>query len=72
MGTKQLSNDAVTEASKTAAVRMRLEAVVGPVADVDRANRFYQRLGWRLTSTSPPAVIALVAIPTVRPGADVV
>jgi catechol 2,3-dioxygenase-like lactoylglutathione lyase family enzyme len=27
---------------------MRLEAVVVPVADVDRANRFYQRLGWRV------------------------
>jgi catechol 2,3-dioxygenase-like lactoylglutathione lyase family enzyme len=27
---------------------MRLEAVVVPVADVDRANRFYRRLGWRV------------------------
>ena len=26
----------------------RLEVVVLPVSDVDRANEFYQRLGWRL------------------------
>jgi catechol 2,3-dioxygenase-like lactoylglutathione lyase family enzyme len=38
----------VTEASKAASVAVRLEAVVVPVADVERANRFYQRLGWRV------------------------
>ena len=27
---------------------MRLEVVVVPVSDVDRARDFYQRLGWRL------------------------
>jgi catechol 2,3-dioxygenase-like lactoylglutathione lyase family enzyme len=48
MNTKQLSNDAATEAPNAVAVPMRLEAVVVPVADVDRANRFYQRLGWRV------------------------
>jgi hypothetical protein len=48
MSTKQLSNDAATVASKAAAVQMRLEAVGVPVADVDRAKRFYQRLGWRV------------------------
>jgi catechol 2,3-dioxygenase-like lactoylglutathione lyase family enzyme len=48
MSTKQLSNDAAPEASKAAAVAMRLEAVVVPVADVERADRFYQRLGWRV------------------------
>jgi catechol 2,3-dioxygenase-like lactoylglutathione lyase family enzyme len=44
MSTKQLSNDAATDA----AIPMHLEAVVVPVADVDRANRFYQHLGWRV------------------------
>jgi catechol 2,3-dioxygenase-like lactoylglutathione lyase family enzyme len=48
MSTKQLSNDAATDASGAAAVAMRLEAVVVPVADVDRANSFYRRLGWRV------------------------
>jgi catechol 2,3-dioxygenase-like lactoylglutathione lyase family enzyme len=48
MSSQQLSNDAAREASKAAALAMRLEAVVVPVTDVDRANRFYQRLGWRV------------------------
>jgi catechol 2,3-dioxygenase-like lactoylglutathione lyase family enzyme len=30
------------------AVQMRLEVVVIPVCDVDRAKAFYERLGWRL------------------------
>jgi catechol 2,3-dioxygenase-like lactoylglutathione lyase family enzyme len=31
-----------------AVVDMKLEVVVVPVADVDRAKDFYQALGWRL------------------------
>ena len=31
----------------TAGVDMKLEVVVIPVADVDRAAKFYERLGWR-------------------------
>jgi catechol 2,3-dioxygenase-like lactoylglutathione lyase family enzyme len=48
MSTKQMSDEAGTKASGAAAVAMRLEALVVPVTDVDRANRFYQRLGWRV------------------------
>jgi catechol 2,3-dioxygenase-like lactoylglutathione lyase family enzyme len=48
MSTKQPDNGAAIEASRVAGVPMRLEAVVVPVADVDRANRFYERLGWRV------------------------
>jgi predicted enzyme related to lactoylglutathione lyase len=48
MSTEQLGNNTATEASKAVAVAMRLEAVVVPVGDVDRANRFYQRMGWRV------------------------
>jgi hypothetical protein len=29
-------------------VNMRLELVIVPVSDVDRAKAFYQQLGWRL------------------------
>jgi catechol 2,3-dioxygenase-like lactoylglutathione lyase family enzyme len=29
-------------------MEMRLEVVVVPVSDVDRAKKFYQQLGWRL------------------------
>src|SRR5215208_562030 len=41
------SNDATCAAS-VARVDMKLEVVVIPVSDVDRAKEFYGRLGWRL------------------------
>jgi catechol 2,3-dioxygenase-like lactoylglutathione lyase family enzyme len=34
--------------SSIAAIDMKLEVVVIPVADVDRAKEFYMKLGWRL------------------------
>ena len=37
-----------TNAPTAAAVDLKLEVVVIPVADVDRARRFYAGLGWRL------------------------
>ncbi|MFC5949011.1 VOC family protein [Pseudonocardia lutea] len=37
---------------------MKLEVVVLPVADVDRAKEFYGRLGWRVDRT-PPGVVQL-------------
>jgi catechol 2,3-dioxygenase-like lactoylglutathione lyase family enzyme len=37
---------------------MKLEVVTIPVSDVDRANDFYTRLGWRLDAT-PPVVVQL-------------
>jgi catechol 2,3-dioxygenase-like lactoylglutathione lyase family enzyme len=41
------SNEATGDAS-VAGVDMKLEVVVIPVSDVDRAKEFYSRLGWRL------------------------
>lgn len=41
------SNDATSSAS-VASVDMKLEVVVIPVSDVDRAKEFYSRVGWRL------------------------
>src|SRR5436190_8436966 len=38
----------MTHASKTATPAMKLEVVVIPVSDVDRAKAFYASLGWRL------------------------
>ena len=38
---------------KVAAVDMKLEAIVIPVSDVDRAEEFYRRLGWRQDVTPP-------------------
>jgi catechol 2,3-dioxygenase-like lactoylglutathione lyase family enzyme len=37
-----------TSTLKTPTIDMKLEVVVIPVADVDRAKEFYARLGWRL------------------------
>jgi catechol 2,3-dioxygenase-like lactoylglutathione lyase family enzyme len=43
-----VSGDSATEITEPATIDMRLEVVNLPVADVERAKRFYQRLGWRL------------------------
>jgi catechol 2,3-dioxygenase-like lactoylglutathione lyase family enzyme len=37
-----------SESPKPAAVDLKLEVVVIPVSDIDRAKEFYARLGWRL------------------------
>ncbi len=41
------SNDATSEA-KVKNVDLKLEAVVIPVSDVERAKKFYANFGWRL------------------------
>jgi catechol 2,3-dioxygenase-like lactoylglutathione lyase family enzyme len=48
MTTAEAPDEAVMERSKAASVDMKLEIVVIPVSDVDRAKSFYQDLGWRL------------------------
>jgi catechol 2,3-dioxygenase-like lactoylglutathione lyase family enzyme len=47
MSTAQTSDSMTTQAAKAAAMDMRIEVVVLPVADVDRAKSFYAKLGWR-------------------------
>jgi catechol 2,3-dioxygenase-like lactoylglutathione lyase family enzyme len=37
----------------TVSLDMKLEAIVIPVSDVDRAKQFYQNLGWRLDADFP-------------------
>jgi catechol 2,3-dioxygenase-like lactoylglutathione lyase family enzyme len=44
----QVDSDTATEASAATSIPMTFEVTVLPVADVDRAKEFYQRLGWRL------------------------
>jgi catechol 2,3-dioxygenase-like lactoylglutathione lyase family enzyme len=44
----QVRDKAASGTVKTQPVDMKLEVVVIPVADVDRAKRFYSKLGWRL------------------------
>jgi catechol 2,3-dioxygenase-like lactoylglutathione lyase family enzyme len=48
MSTTQTSNERATQIPGAATVDLKLEVVVVPVADVDRAKRFYEGLGWRL------------------------
>jgi catechol 2,3-dioxygenase-like lactoylglutathione lyase family enzyme len=48
MSRTQTVNERATEIPTAAAVDLKLEVVPLPVADVDRAKRFYEGLGWRV------------------------
>jgi catechol 2,3-dioxygenase-like lactoylglutathione lyase family enzyme len=48
LSSTQTSNQAATRAPSAATVETKLEVVVIPVSDVDRAKRFYEGLGWTL------------------------
>ena len=48
MNITQERSEAAVQTAKAQAVDMKLEVVVIPVSDVDRAKRFYGNLGWRL------------------------
>jgi predicted enzyme related to lactoylglutathione lyase len=48
MSTTEASSSGVAADSAVTNVDLKLEAVVIPVSDVDRAKAFYGRLGWRL------------------------
>src|ERR1051326_1980437 len=43
-----IRNNEQTANANAARVDMKLEVVIVPVSDVDRAKEFYTRLGWRL------------------------
>ncbi len=47
------TNVVPTKATSVAKVDMKVEVVVIPVSDVERAKEFYQRLGWRVDVTPP-------------------
>lgn len=48
MNTNEVISSNETAGTSVARIDMKLEAVVIPVFDVDRAKEFYGRLGWRL------------------------
>jgi catechol 2,3-dioxygenase-like lactoylglutathione lyase family enzyme len=52
----QISSNDATSNPGVVRVDMKLEVVVIPVSDVERAKEFYQRLGWRLDAT-PSGVV---------------
>ena len=48
MSSVRASSESTTPSPPVRAGEMRLEVVVVPVSDVDRAKSFYESLGWRL------------------------
>jgi catechol 2,3-dioxygenase-like lactoylglutathione lyase family enzyme len=48
MSSTELTDHAAATGPRPAGIPMRLEVVVVPVADVDRAKAFYEGLGWRV------------------------
>ncbi len=48
MGSAQAGSATAAEVPQAAGADLKLEAVVIPVADVERAKAFYSKLGWRL------------------------
>ena len=48
MSNTQVRSETATETPRARTVDLKLEVVVIPVSDVDRAKRFYGDLGWRL------------------------
>lgn len=49
----KIRNNDTTSDAKVATVDMKLEVVVIPVSDVERAEQFYRSLGWRQDVTPP-------------------
>jgi catechol 2,3-dioxygenase-like lactoylglutathione lyase family enzyme len=48
MSSTRMRSETAIETPRARRVDMKLEVVVIPVSDVDRAQRFYSNLGWRL------------------------
>ena len=48
MATTEIDRNIATKPSASRSLDLKLEVVVIPVSDVDRAKAFYTRLGWRL------------------------
>ena len=48
MSSHQVRSETAMEPPRARSGDIRLEVVVIPVSDVDRAKRFYGKLGWRL------------------------
>jgi catechol 2,3-dioxygenase-like lactoylglutathione lyase family enzyme len=53
MSSVDVSGETAAGSPPVKAGEMRLEVVVVPVSDVDRAKRFYESLGWRLDADLP-------------------
>ena len=58
MSPTQISDEQTTRVPTAEAVDTKLEVVVIPVSDVDRAKRFYGGLGWRLDADFPSITVS--------------
>ena len=66
MSSTQTINERSTQAVDAGTVGLKLEVVIIPVADVDRAKRFYEGLGWRLDADFAAGELASRAADTSR------
>ena len=55
---QNVPNSDTSGAERITKLDMKIEVIVLPVSDVERAKEFYRRLGWRLDET-PPGVVQL-------------
>ena len=53
MSSIQVRSESAIETPKASPIDMKLEVIVIPVADVERATQFYSRVGWRQDVTPP-------------------
>jgi catechol 2,3-dioxygenase-like lactoylglutathione lyase family enzyme len=53
MGSTSVAGESTTASPREATVDLKLEVVVIPVSDADRAKQFYEGLGWRLDADFP-------------------
>jgi catechol 2,3-dioxygenase-like lactoylglutathione lyase family enzyme len=53
MNTTDIRSESTIAEMKPAKVDLKLEVIIIPVSDVDRAKSFYQDLGWRLDADFP-------------------
>jgi catechol 2,3-dioxygenase-like lactoylglutathione lyase family enzyme len=56
---ENLKDEIAGNAASVAKVDMKLEVVVIPVSDVDRAEEFYTKLGWRQDVTPPGSACSM-------------
>jgi Bleomycin resistance protein-like N-terminal len=59
MSSNEVRSNEATGSTSVANLDMKLEVVVIPVSDVDRAKEFYSRLGWRLEPTALPVTTSV-------------
>ncbi len=63
MSAAATGTDDATPEDRNRRVDMKLEVVVIPVSDVDRATEFYKRLGWRQDVTPPGSGVVQLTPP---------